>query len=168
MLPRGDDKRASHVSVRPMAPGDAPAMHEIHTACLTRTLVSHYAPEQIAAWRQGRAPEGYVRAAAGGERMFVAETYGVVVGFAGWAGDELLALFVHPDAQNGGVGGRLFEACLVDAAAQGAGIVRMKAARGAESFYARRGYVATGQGGVTKFGVVIEHTLMTAAPVAGS
>ena len=39
-----------------------------------------------------------------GQPVFVAEIKGVVVGFASWQDDELLALFVHPDQQVKGVG----------------------------------------------------------------
>ena len=151
------------VSVRSMTDADVRAIHEIHTACLTRTLSAYYSSEQIAAWLKGRTPEGYLRAASGGEQFFVAEASGRVVGFASWQDDELLALFVHPDMQRGGVGGRLFEACMSDASGMGSAIVHVKAARGAEAFYRRRGFTATGQGSVTKHGVVIYDTRMVAA-----
>jgi GNAT superfamily N-acetyltransferase len=109
---------------------------------------------------KGRSPAGYITAANGGERFFVAEAGGRVVGFASWQEGELLALYVHPDAQGRGVGSRLLDACLKDAAAEGAAITGLKAAVGADQFYARRGFVAVGQGGTLKNGVVIQDTRM--------
>jgi GNAT superfamily N-acetyltransferase len=152
--------RELRVEVRQMVDGDANAIHEIHCACLTRTLASYYTQEQIAAWMKGRTPAGYVNAANEGERFFVAESDGRVVGFASWQDDELLALFVHPDAQSFGLGSRLLDVCLKDAAAKGAAITCLKAAVGADQFYARRGFVPVGQGGTTKNGVVIQDTRM--------
>ena len=140
------------------------AIHDIHTECLTRTLSANYAPDQSAAWLKGRTPDGYLRAASAGEKFFVAEASGRAVGFASWEDDELLALFVHPDAQGRGLGVRLFEACLADALENGVAIVRVNAAHGAEAFYARRGFVSIGQGSVTKHGVIIEDTRMVADP----
>lgn len=149
-----------HVTIRQMVDEDANEVHEIHCACLTRTLASRYTQEQIAAWMKGRTPAGYINAARGGERFCVAETGGRVVGFASWQGNELLSLFVHPDAQGIGVGSRLLDACLSDAAAQGAVIICLKAAVGADQFYVHRGFVPVGQGGTVKNGVIIQDTRM--------
>ena len=148
------------VGIRQMVDEDANEIHEIHCACLTQTLASHYTREQIAAWMKGRTPAGYISAARGGERFFVAETDGRIVGFASWQDNELLSLFVRPDAQGCGVGSLLLDACLRDAAAEGAGITCLKAAAGADQFYARRGFVPVGQGGTIKNGVVIQDTRM--------
>jgi len=152
--------RELRVVIRQMADGDANAIHEIHCACLTRTLASHYTQEQVAAWMKGRTPAGYISAAHRGERFFVAEADGLVVGFASWQDNELLSLFVRPDAQDCGVGSLLLDACLRDAAAEGAGITCLKAAAGADQFYARRGFAPVGQGGTIKNGVVIQDTRM--------
>jgi putative acetyltransferase len=165
-MTRTNDKVGGEtVSIRPMVAGDARRVHDIHSACLTRTLSAHYSSGQIAAWMKGRTPEGYLKAAAAGERFFVAETLSAVTGFASWEDDELLALFVHPDAQGRGVGSQLFEACVADAIALGSSIARVKAATGAESFYADRGFVSVARGNVVKHGVVIEDTRMVVVPV---
>lgn len=93
--------------IRPMARGDAETVHEIHGACLPRTLLGRYTHEQVTAWLDGRAPDGYIRASEAGERFFVAEADGVVVGYAPWEEDVLLSLFVHPDCQSRGIGSAL-------------------------------------------------------------
>ena len=112
------------------------------------------------AWMKGRTPAGYINAANGGERFFVAAVDERVIGFASWRDNELLSLFVHPDAQGLGVGSRLLDVCLKDAAAEGTGITCLKAAAGAVQFYVSRGFVPVGQGGTMKNGVVIQDTRM--------
>ncbi|UZF94265.1 GNAT family N-acetyltransferase [Bosea sp. NBC_00550] len=148
-----------------MVVGDERSVHDIHSACLTQTLSTLYSPEQIAAWMQGRTPEGYLKAATSGEIFFVAETVSGIIGFASWEDDELLALFVHPDFQGRGVGSQLFEACISDAIASGSSITRVKAANGAVAFYANRGFVSVARGSVVKHGVTIEDTRMVIDPV---
>jgi GNAT superfamily N-acetyltransferase len=135
-----------------MHPEDAEAIHAIHCACLTITLSRSYSHEQITAWMSGRTPQGYLRAAAFGERFFVAELDNSIRGFASWQKDELLALFVHPDHQFQGIGSALFKACLADA--NGA-ITRVKAVRGADGFYARHGFTIECHGSTIKRGVEI-------------
>lgn len=123
--------------VRRMRPEDVSAIHTIHTECLTRSLRERYSDEQLAAWLSGRTPEGYLRACASGEHFFVAEQQGVVVGFASWQDDELLALFVHPDEQLKKAGTALLAACVDDAASEGHVIVVVKATLSSTGFYER-------------------------------
>jgi putative acetyltransferase len=81
-----------------MVPADAEAIHAIHGMCLKRTLLGRYTPEQIEAWLAGcRRVEIALRRPAAGERFFVAQVGGAVIGYACWQDDELLSLFVHPD-----------------------------------------------------------------------
>ncbi len=154
---------ANSARVRPMIVGDETAIHDIHSACLTRTLASFYWREQIAAWMKGRTPEGYLKAAASGERFFVAEQGSTIVGFASWEDDELLALFVHPDFQRSGIGSLLFKSCMADATALGSNIVRVKAANGAQAFYGHKGFESVGRGSTVKHGVLIEDRRMVLA-----
>jgi predicted N-acetyltransferase YhbS len=146
--------------IRPMARGDAETVHEIHGACLTQTLLGRYTHEQITAWLDGRTPDGYVRAWEAGERFFVAEADGVVVGYASWEEDELLSLFVHPDCQSRGIGSALIEACLADAEGTGGAITKVKSVLGAEAFYAKHGFASECRGSTAKRGVEIPDTRM--------
>jgi len=139
---------------------DAETVHSIHCACLTITLSAHYSQDQISAWKLGRTPEGYIRAIKAGEHFLVAEIERRVIAFASWQNDELLALFVHPDAQGNGLGSRLLKACFNDADGQGGAITNLKAALGAEGFYANRGFVSTGPGQTIKNGIAIPETRM--------
>jgi len=146
--------------VRRMRPEDASEIHTIHTECLTRTLREWYSAEQLAAWLSGRTPKGYLRACALGEHFFVAEQAGVVVGFASWQDDELLALFVHPDAQVKRVGTALLAACTEDAISQGHVIVAVKASLSSTGFYERHGFLNVARGVEVKLGVEIPHIVM--------
>ncbi|MBD0273858.1 MAG: GNAT family N-acetyltransferase [Acetobacteraceae bacterium] len=150
------------VAVRGMAEGDAEALHAIHGACLTGTLLGHgrYTSEQVEAWMAGRTPEGYLRAVRDGERFLVAELEGAVVGFASWRGGELLSLFVHPDHQGRGIGSALSLACFAAAARGGEPVGVVRAALGAEPFYRRHGFAVVGPGAAAKRGVGIPHTRM--------
>ena len=146
--------------IRRMTRGDAEAIHAIHGACLSRTLLGRYTHEQITAWMEGRTPEGYVRASEAGERFFVAEMDGSIVGYASWEEDELLSLFVHPDCQSQGVGSGLIETCLADAERTGGTITKVKSVLGAETFYAKHGFTSEGRGSTVKRGVEIPDTRM--------
>lgn len=150
--------------IRPMTRGDAEAIHAIHSACLTRTLPGHYTHEQITAWMDGRTPEGYVRASEAGERFFVAEVDGSVVGYASLEEDELLSLFVRPDWQSQGIGSALVKTCLADAECTGGAITKVKSVLGAEPFYARHGFTSESRGSTTKRGVEIPDTRMRREP----
>ena len=116
--------------IRSMVPADAEAVHAIHGMCLQRTLLGRYTREQIEAWMASRTPQGYLRAAEAGERFFVADEGGAVVGQE----DELLSLFVHPDFQGTGIGSALLSACFDDAARINATISIVKSVLGAEEF----------------------------------
>jgi len=154
--------------IRPMTRGDAEAIHEIHSACLIRTLVGRYTHAQITAWMDGRTPEGYIRASEAGERFFVAEVDGSVVGYASWEEDELLSLFVHPDRQSQGVGSALVATCLADAEGTGGAITKVKSVLGAEAFYAKHGFTLEGRGSTVKRGVEIPDTRMRREHPGGS
>jgi len=108
----------------------------------------------------GRTPQGYLRAAEAGERFFVADEGGAVVGYASWQEDELLSLFVHPDFQGTGIGSALLSACFDDAARINATISIVKSVLGAEEFYCRHGFLIVGPGSTGKRGVIIPDTRM--------
>jgi len=146
--------------IRAIAPADAESIHAIHGLCLQRTLSGRYTREQIEAWIAGRTPQGYLRAAEAGERFFIAEEAGAIVGYASWQEDELLSLFVHPDFQGRSIGSTLIAACFDDAARSHASISRVKSVLGAEGFYARHGFGIVGPGSMSKRGVIIPHIWM--------
>jgi putative acetyltransferase len=161
--PRRTELEAPMV-VRGMAKADAEALHAIHGACLTGSLLGRgYTRQHVEAWMAGRTPGGYVAAAGEGERFLVAEQEGSIAGFASCRDGELLSLFVHPDHQGRGVGSALAVACFAEAARSGEPIRLVRAAIGAEPFYRRHGFEAVGPGATSKRGVDIPHTRMERA-----
>jgi len=124
--------------------GDAADMARVMRAAV-RAEAGHYPAALLAAW--GALPALYHRwaLAAGGEARVVATRGGRVVGFAGWRGREVTALFVLPAAAGRGLGRRLLaraEAGAARAAAGVAGPARLTvvAARGAVPFYLACGW----------------------------
>jgi putative acetyltransferase len=101
------------------------------------------------AW--GALPALYHRWAmtAGGEARVVATLGGRMLGFAGWRGREVTALFVHPRAAGRGLGARLLAAAEAGAGAARGGTrsLTVVAARGAVPFYRRHGWRDGGPAG---------------------
>jgi len=99
-----------------------------------------YLPGAATAW--GSLPALYHRWAmlAGGEARVVAVRAGRLVGFAGWRGREVTALFVHPRAAGRGLGARLLAAAEAGASRGGARTLTVVAARGAVGFYLAAGW----------------------------
>lgn len=154
--------------IRPMQPGDATAMDELHRACLEQTLAARYTAAQIAAWRTGWAAAGFVEALAEGDIMQVAESpAGEVLGYSAHAGPALLGLFVGPAHQHRGLGRRLLIAAMAEAAGRGEPITRLKAALGAERFYLAFGFRPVRLGHDEKCGEIIAFTEME-RPAAGA
>ncbi len=66
-------------------------------------------------WAHGLTPEGYKHSADDGEIFFIAiDDQGQPIGFAGYRGYEMTALFVAPAFQNRGVATALFNKILVE------------------------------------------------------
>jgi len=143
---REDPTRAQRprpdATIRPALPEDAELLPIIRAACLQQCLGSHYTRQHIAAWLEadargnGETP-GQIR---------VAEMQGAVAGYAAWDGDELLATFVVPAAQDMGVGTLLVETCMNAAANRGGHISRVRATLNAVEFYRALGFLPTEAG----------------------
>ncbi len=105
-----------------------------------RAEAARYPAGLAEAW--GSLPALYHRWAmtVGGESRAVATVGGRVVGFAGWRGREVTALFVHPRATGRGLGARLLSAAEVGASGGGARRLVVLAARGAVPFYRAHGW----------------------------
>ena len=90
-------------------------MRSMACACNARCWAATPASRLRHGWPAGRR-RVILGAAEAGERFFVADEGGAVVGYASWQEDELLSLFVHPDFQGTGIGSALLSACFDDAA----------------------------------------------------
>jgi GNAT superfamily N-acetyltransferase len=111
-----------------------------------RAAAARYPPGAAERW--GSLPGVYHRWAmsAGGESRLVAVAAGRVVGFSGWRGPEVTALFVHPRAAGRGLGARLLAAAEAGAAQGGARNLTVLAALGAVDFYLTLGWRDAGPG----------------------
>lgn len=155
------------VEIRSMVPSDGEAFIAIHAACLRRSLLGRYSERQIELWAKGRKAEKYVQSAKKGENFLVAVDDATPVGFVSWKRRDLLALFVHPDRQEQGIGQALARECFRRAEMEGCPITKLKAALGAESFYERFGFKAGRQGYVIRNGARIPYTEMLRGYEAG-
>ena len=132
--------------VRPAAPDDLDGIVEVFWACWTRSYAAFARSDELARLDLAAAATLWRTALERPGTTLVAERDGVVVGLArsehGPDLTQVHSLYVHPDAQGGGLGGRL-----LDAAVDGAPRARLwvfSANRQARSFYARHGWVPDG------------------------
>lgn len=127
--------------IRRATPADADAITPVHVASIRRLCAKDYTPQQIDAWAGWKSPENYREAMAAGEQFFVAEVGGRVVGFAVLFGDEVKAIYLHPDHAGRGIGRKLLD--VVEAEARSLGIAEMKLTSTLTSvgFYESCGYV---------------------------
>jgi putative acetyltransferase len=130
--------------VRPATPSDADAICAVHVASIRGLCAAHYTAKQIAGWAGAKHPDRYCRAMAEGERMFVAELESgagrAVIGLAGIHGNEVRAVYVHPDHVGRGVGGVLLAALEQQARSNGFESLVLHSTLNARMFYLRHGY----------------------------
>ncbi|MEI9970819.1 MAG: GNAT family N-acetyltransferase [Ignavibacteriota bacterium] len=103
-----------------------------------------YTQQQVAAWIEDENAAKTEQAFGPAQITFVAESANRIVGFARMAGDEVEALYVHPQHSGRRIGERLL-AMVEDAASLRAiGIVSLDAALNAVPFYRAAGYEMVG------------------------
>lgn len=162
----------TQVVIRRAEPDDAPAIWAAHRASILGLAVADYGGDQIAAWL-GATPDDFRPAMAEqGDRYFVADASGDVVGFAAVRGEEALAVYVRPDAARQGIGTRLLDAVEREVRAHGAQAVFCDATLTAVPFYRANGYVERGRHDRNVRGVSLPVVRMTkdlrpAAPEVG-
>lgn len=134
------------ITIRPATLSDAEAMLEVTARSAKGLAKTHYTPEQIAFWTEGRTPD-YYRAAIAKGRAHVAEQGGKVVGFVDSEAGELTRLFILPEAAGKGLGARLMAVGLAEARkGHAGGPIRIEATRNAVAFYEKFGFRVTGHG----------------------
>ena len=134
--------------VRPATPADAEAVCAVHVASIRRLCARDYTAEQIEVWAGGKHPDRYVRAMAEGETFFVAEgleATPTVIGFSSVLGDEVRAVYVHPDHVGVGVGRALLAAVEEHARDGGVEVLRLNSTTTAREFYTAHGYQNDGE-----------------------
>ncbi|WP_297488578.1 GNAT family N-acetyltransferase [Acidocella sp.] len=138
------------IKIRPARPGEGQVLYDVTQAAITGLAAAHYTPAQIAQWMSGRDAAHYEQVIAGGA-VRVAVRAGLVCGFVDTAPGVLTRLFVRPDMAGQGLGRRLLQIGLTNAAQDAAqngveygveyGVVRLEATLNAAPFYARHGFV---------------------------
>jgi putative acetyltransferase len=136
--------------LRPATASDAEAICAVHIASIRGLCAADYTAEQIDGWAGAKHPDRYRRAMAEGERMFVAELQPgevgrVVIGLAGIHGNEVRAVYVHPDHVGCGVGGALLAALEEQARSDGFETLLLHSTLNARAFYLKHGYRDEGE-----------------------
>ncbi len=128
---------------RPVAPDDGPALCNVHRTSIF-TLARHaYSSVEIESWVHGITPDSDLAAMAA--ENHVAEValndQGRIVVFCSVRDDEVMALYVHPDAAGKGLGRQLMQRAEEQIAASGHRMVRVEASASGLAFYERLGYM---------------------------
>jgi putative acetyltransferase len=126
--------------IRRATPADAEQITPVHVASIRTLCAKDYTPEQIDAWAGWKSPDKYRAAMAAGEVFFVAEVDGRVVGFAVLHGDEVKAVYIHPDYVGSGLGRRLLDAVEAEARTCGVELLQLTSTLTSVGFYKACGY----------------------------
>lgn len=141
-----DTAPAPPFQLRPATPADIDAMWALRTRCVREVCRSHYPPAVIEAWAAAPAPANYQHVLGSGAGVLAEDSASRLFGFgvADLAGNEIDGLFVAPEAQGTGLGGRLLRA--LEAKLPPATRIHLAAALNAVAFYSAHGYVVVREG----------------------
>ncbi|MEM9009580.1 MAG: GNAT family N-acetyltransferase [Pseudomonadota bacterium] len=139
-------ERAARFTIRAGRPADAAQLLAVHRASILALGPSAYSAAECESWAAGLVPEGYRKAMEDGETFFVADrSDGTLAGFCSYKADEIVGLYVHPEAARQGLGSGLMAQAERAIAAAGHPAIRIRAALSALPFYRSHGYQALGQ-----------------------
>lgn len=147
--------------IRPFRPGDEPALHAVFYSAVHGIAVARYSPEQLEAW----APADY-DTAQWAERIrrnqpFIAEIDGQPVGYADLqANGDVDHFFVAAAYARQGIGQRLMNHILGQAAQRGLSRVQAHVSLNAEPFFARNGFAVMARQTVNVRGMSLNNALM--------
>jgi putative acetyltransferase len=134
---------------------DAPELCRTQKDTVRAKATTHYSNRLIEAWIGDREPRHYRRAIEkSGERIWVAQEHGTIVGFASLRGNELNALYASLAAP-GGTGTALLHVVVAEAKSLGVRDLVATASLNAAEFYRRRGFLETGPAELVRSGVAI-------------
>jgi GNAT superfamily N-acetyltransferase len=131
--------------IRRAIEADARAIMEAHVSSVRNLCGPFHTPQQITAWIGQVQPENYRQAMVHGEKMFVAEDEGQIIGFSSVQGSELRAVYVHPDHVRRKIGTALLTAAERFAFENGCTELTMDASVNSEMFYRHCGYRVVGR-----------------------
>jgi len=148
------------LSVRDYRTDDAPLLWYIFFAAVRQTAAADYTPQQTAAWAPAEHDPAVWSGRMDAMAPLVAESAGVVVGYAGLGADGYIDhFFVAPPARRG-VGSALMRAILERAAARGIAELFSNVSLTARPFFERFGFMVETPQQVTVRGVVFDNFRM--------
>ena len=129
--------------IRRATPDDAAGINRVHVAAVGSLAGQSYSAGEVEAWLKDAGPERYQRAITEhGETAFVALSGGAIVGMSAVLGDEVKAVYVHPEVERCGVGSALLAVAENAAEVPPGGRLRLFATLHAVPFYEAKGYRA--------------------------
>ncbi len=127
--------------LRPGIQADANGLLALHRRSILQLGPTGYTKEECESWASGLTATGYIDAmTSGGETYLVAEVNGDITGFCSFKENEIIGLYVDPNAARNGLGSMLL--CESEAAmARGSkAIIKLSAALTAVEFYQSHHY----------------------------
>ncbi len=130
------------ITIREAQVGDVGAICGVHVKSIRELCNARYADEEIEAWSGEKRAENYIRAMEQGERLFVAEVDGKIIGFGGIILKErvITAVYVHPAYTGRGTGSLILSELEAIARKSALNCLKLYSTLNAVSFYAAAGY----------------------------
>jgi putative acetyltransferase len=153
--------RAAAPALRPFLPADTPVLAAIFAAAVEELTGDDYSEAQQEAWAAVANDEDAFGKKLASELTLIATLQSAPVGFASLKGkDHIDMLYVHPGAAGQGVASMLLDALERLAGSRGAESLYVDASDNAQSFFAKRGYLAKQRNSVTVNGEWLANTTM--------
>ena len=153
--------RAATPALRPFLPADTPVLAAIFAAAIAELTGDDYSEAQQEAWASIADDEEAFGKKLASELTLIATLQSAPVGFASLRGkDHIDMLYVHPGAAGQGVASMLLDALEKLAGGRGAKSLTVDASDNAQTFFAKRGYVAKQRNSVTVNGEWLANTTM--------
>jgi putative acetyltransferase len=148
-------------ALRPFLPADTPVLAAILAAAVEELTGDDYSEVQQEAWAAIADDEDAFGKKLASELTLIATLQSAPVGFASLKGkDHIDMLYVHPGAAGQGVASMLLDALERLAGSRGAESLYVDASDNAQSFFAKRGYLAKQRNSVTVNGEWLANTTM--------
>ncbi len=154
----------TEVAIRPMAPGEEHELSRLYQDSVLGLGPTHYSPEQVAAWASfGNEREAFTDFVCVPWTV-VAEDATGLIGFAGLEDDgHVPSLYVRHDRARRGVGSRLLEAVLQEAASRGMNRLYAEASLFSRSVFEKAGFQCERMEHSERRGVLFDRFLMARA-----
>lgn len=129
------------VLIRPALPSDSVGILHAHEDSIRSIASRDHTESEINGWCQNLSAASYTRAMASGEKMFVAERDGEIVGFSAVRENTICAVYVAGKFSNKGVGKELYFHAENFARTRGVKSLALTSSLTAKDFYVKMGFV---------------------------